>query len=141
MQKNGSTESQFHRRDIAEIAVGACIMAFPVAVTEEVWNLGADLSLWRALLFALASVSFLAICIYVLHGHAASSLTQKAFLRRVAVTYGLTLLISALLLLGVDRFDLLQDPVIALKRTILVAFPASFAATAVDSFTDDKKGR
>jgi uncharacterized membrane protein len=70
MQKNGREESQFHRRDLVEVAVGACIMAFPVAATEEVWNLGADLSPWRVLVFALVSVSFLALCIYVLHGHA-----------------------------------------------------------------------
>ena len=141
MQKNGPAEPRFHRRDMVEIAVGACIMAFPVAVTEEVWNLGTDLTLWRVLLVALASVSFLAVLIYVLHGHAAFPLTKKAFLQRVAGTYGITLLISALLLLGVDQLDLLQDPAIALKRTILVAFPASFAATAVDSFADNTNGR
>ena len=141
MQKNGREEPQFNRRDIVEVAIGACIMAFPVAATEEVWNLGTDLSVWRVLLFALASLSFLAVLIYELHGHAAFSVTHKAFLQRVAGTYGVALLISALLLLGVDQLDLLQDPVIALKRTILVAFPASFAATAVDSFADDTKGR
>jgi uncharacterized membrane protein len=125
---------------MVEVAVGACIMAFPVAATEEVWNLGTDLTLWRVLLFALASVSFLAVLIYVLHGHTAFPPSKKVFLERVAGTYGITLLISALLLLGVDQLDLLQDPAIALKRTILVAFPASFAATAVDSFADDTNG-
>ena len=141
MKKNGPAEPRFNRRDVAEVAIGACIMAFPIAATEEVWNLGADLALWRVLLFALASVSFLAAFIYVLHDHADFPLTQKTFLRRVTGTYGITVLISALLLLGVDQFDLLQDPLIALKRTILVAFPASFAATAVDSFGDNTNGR
>ena len=47
--------------------------------------------------------------------------------------HGLALLVAALLLAGIDRLPLLGDPVLALKRTILVAFPASFAATAVDS--------
>ncbi len=126
---------------MAEIAVGACIMAFPVAATEEIWNLGTDLELWRALLFALVSVCFLAALIYVLHGHAEFPDTRKVFLQRVAGTYGVTLAISASLLLGVDQLDLLQDPAIALKRTILVAFPASFAATTVDSFADRANGR
>ena len=107
---------------------------FPVAVTEEVWNLGEELALGRVLLFALAALFFLAVFIYVLHDHVGFPPTRKAFLLRVASTYGVTLLISALLLLGVDRIDLQQDPLIALKRTILVAFPASFAATgAADS--------
>ncbi len=141
MQKKGVTEPRFHLRDVVEIAVGACVMAFPVAVTEEVWNLGEELALGRVLLFALASLFFLAVFIYVLHDHVGFPPTRKAFLLRVASTYGVTLLISALLLLGVDRIDLLQDPLIALKRTILVAFPASFAATAVDSFADDSNRR
>jgi hypothetical protein len=37
------------------------------------------------------------------------------------------------LLFGVNRFDLLGEPIVSLKRTILVAFPASFAATVVYS--------
>jgi hypothetical protein len=37
------------------------------------------------------------------------------------------------LLLGLDRLELFTEPVTGLKRTILVAFPASFAATAFDS--------
>ena len=54
-------------------------------------------------------------------------------MRRVLTAYGLTLLISAALLFGIDRLELTTDPILALKRTILVAFPASFAATGVDS--------
>jgi len=129
-------EPRFQWRDVAEIAVGACIMAFPVAATEEIWNLGAKLSLGRVLVFAVTSVFFLTLFIHVIHGHNHFPLTHKAFLLRVVSTYGVTFLISALLLLGVDRLELFQDPLIALKRTILVAFPASFAATAVDSFAD-----
>jgi len=122
----------FARKDVAEIAMGACIMAFPVAVAEEVWDLGVELSLLRVLLFAVASVFFLALLIYLLqHGQVAAD--PKVFMQRVLSTYGLTLLISALLLFGVDRLELLAHPWVALKRSILVAFPASFAATVVDN--------
>ena len=41
--------------------------------------------------------------------------------------------ISAALLYGVDRFEPWDDLLTALRRTILVAFPASFAATVVDN--------
>ena len=118
---------------MAEIATGACIMAFPVAVTEEVWNLGAELSLAHVLFFALASISFLALMVYMLE-HESVGPNRKVFVRRVLSTYFLTLLIASLLLLGVDRLELFSDPVLGLKRAILVAFPASFAATAVDNF-------
>lgn len=43
---------------------------------------------------------------------------------------------SAARLLAVDVLPLFSDPAVALKRTIIVAFPASFAATTVDSFHD-----
>jgi hypothetical protein len=55
---------------------------------------------------------------------------------RVVGTYGVAFLISGLMLLSIDRLDLLQDPLIALKRTIFVAVPASFAATTVDGLAD-----
>ena len=124
--------TRFARKDVAEIAVGACVMAFPITVTEEVWKLGEELSMLRTGLFALASILFLALLIFGLH-HGPPPTDRRVFLQRVLSTYGLTLLISALLLFGVDRFELLTPPWVAVKRTILVAFPASFAATVFDS--------
>jgi uncharacterized membrane protein len=107
-------------------------MAFPTATTEEIWNLGAELSLSRAMLFMAASEFLLAVLIYGMHRHNAGDRT--VFIQRVLATYGVTFLIGAVLLFGVDRLDLFTDPLTGLKRAILVAFPASFAATAVDSF-------
>jgi uncharacterized membrane protein len=131
MNEANQTRPRFTFKDVAEIAIGACVMAFPVAVTEEVWNLGEELSLLRAGLFALASVLFLALLIFGLH-HVPPTRDPKVFLQRILSTYGLTLVIAALLLIGVDRLDL-AHPLVGLKRAILVAFPASFAATVVDS--------
>jgi len=108
-------------------------MTFPVAVTEVVWNLGTEVSTLRALLFALASLFFLGLLIPMLHHREIEGDDTKQFFQRVLSTYGVTLLISAALLFGVDRFDLMGEPIVSIKRTILVAFPASFAATVVDS--------
>lgn len=128
---------RFTVRDVAEVAVGACIMAFPVAVTEEVWNLGEELRLTHILPFAVASLLFLGLLIYILH-HSEVGAGRKAFLQRVLSTYFVTLLIAALLLWGVDRFDLVGDFWVSVKRAVLVAFPASFAATAVDSVVSSR---
>lgn len=127
-REDGAT---FAIKDVAEIAVGACVMAFPVAVTEEVWNLGEELSLLRVGLFAVASILFLGLLILGLH-QGPQPTSRAVFLQRVLSTYGLTLVISALLLVGVDQLDF-EYPLVGLKRTVLVAFPASFAATVVDS--------
>ena len=132
MSKRSTLQVSFRARDVVEIALGACILAFPTATTEEVWNLGAELSLSRAMLFMVASVFFLAVLIYGMHGHKSGD--TSVFLQRVLATYGVTFLIGAALLFGVDRLELFTDPLTGLKRAILVAFPASFAATAVDSF-------
>ena len=58
----------FRLRDFIEIALGGSIMAFPVAATEEIWNLSKELNLVRVLLFTVASMFVLAVLIYVLHG-------------------------------------------------------------------------
>lgn len=126
--------TSFSRKDLAEIATGSCIMAFPVATASEIWTFGEELSFLRVLLFCVASILFLAIIIYHLFHAEDLAFDRRVFLRRVLSTYGLTLVISALILFGVDRLDLFVHPWIGIKRTILVAFPASFAATAVDNF-------
>ncbi len=50
--------------------------------------------------------------------------------------YGVTMLIAAAVLFAVDRLPVFTETMVAIKRTIIVAFPASFAATVVDSFGD-----
>jgi len=133
MSKETKGRSRFARRDVAEIVVGACVMAFPVATTGEVWDLGEQLSLLRVLLFAVASVFFLGMMVFLLHHRKDVPADPRTFFLRVLSTYGLTLVIAALLLYGVDKLPQFAAPLVAVKRTILVAFPASFAATVVDS--------
>ena len=91
-------EPRFHWRDLAEVGVGACILAFPIAATEEVWILGAELSLGRVLMLACVSILLLATVIYVIHRHEGHPLSHKTFILRVVGTYAATFAISALLL-------------------------------------------
>jgi hypothetical protein len=53
------------------------------------------------------------------------------FILRVVAAYGIALL-TALLLLDIIGMGLLTDPILAIKRAVIIALPASFAATAVD---------
>jgi len=34
------TRHKLTRQDVAEIALGACVMAIPLGITEEAWDLG-----------------------------------------------------------------------------------------------------
>jgi len=133
MKEDRGTGVEFSSRDVAEIAVGTCAIAFPVAVTQEVWDLGVELSMIRAALIGLVSVAGLALVVLLLHHPKKMAVERKVFLQRLLSTYGIALLISSLLLLAINRFDLLGAPLIGLKRAILVTFPACFAATGVDS--------
>jgi len=132
MKKPTGGPVEFARRDVAEIAIGACVMAFPVATAQEVWDLGEQLGVLRVLLLALASVLVLGAMVFLLHHGPETPSDPGVFLRRVLGTYGLTFVIAALLLFAVDHLDLFGHPWVAIKRTVLVAFPACFAATAVD---------
>ena len=67
MGENGLDRVEFRARDVAEIALGTCAIAFPLAVTQEVWDLGAEISLVRAGLLLLASVLGLALVVGALH--------------------------------------------------------------------------
>ena len=55
------------------------------------------------------------------------------FVLRILLTYGLTLAVAGIGLALVDKLQPFDAPAVALKRMILVALPASFSATVVDS--------
>lgn len=125
-----------HLRDLAEIIVGGLVLAFPVAVTEEVWNLSVELSFGRAILISCGSLLIIAGFVQTSYKHSLTASSQKELATRVLTVYGVTMLIAAAVLFAVDRLPLFTETMVAIKRTIIVAFPASFAATVVDSFGD-----
>ena len=48
-------------RDLCQILIGACVLAIPVAFTEEVWTLGRELPMLNVLGIGLTSVVFLSL--------------------------------------------------------------------------------
>ena len=124
---------KINRGDLAELTIGACVLAFPIAVTEEVWKLSEHLPLFNILMIAVLSCLFLSIFVYFIHGKGESEDNYHFDFKRVLITYGLTLLVCACILTMLDKLPLFADTATALKRIILIAFPASFSATVVDS--------
>jgi uncharacterized membrane protein len=123
----------FNRTDISELMVGASVLAFPVAITEEVWDLSESISLLNVSMTALVSCAFLSVFIHYLHGKTDGGRKPKHQVLRVFATYAVTLLVCASILLMLGKLPLLADTQVAINRIILVAFPASFSATVVDS--------
>ena len=124
---------QFGLQDVAEIIVGGVILGFPIAITEDVWTLSRELPLGRILWISLSSIAFISLFGYYLYYRSSFRENWRDFLKRISAIYFLTLLISALILASIDKLHLFTEPVVAIKRTIIVAFAASFAATVVDS--------
>ena len=123
-------------RDLAEIIIGSLVLAFPVAVTEEVWDISSEISLLRASLIALGSMLFISFFVRTTYFHETTFTSSKQIAKRVLTVYLMTLAVVAATLFMIGKLPLATDLIVAIKRTIIVAFPASFAATAVDSFHD-----
>jgi uncharacterized membrane protein len=118
--------------DTMQLVAGALVMSVPVSVTEEIWNLGETLAGWRIALIALTSVVILSFFIRALF-YPRDRLKQYRveFLKRITASYLITLAVALSLLVLFDKAPF-EDTVLSLKRAVIVALPASLAATAVD---------
>ena len=126
---------ELHGNDIAQLVAGACALAIPVAFTEEVWVLGSTLSSGRIVLVALATVLSLAFFVRSLFYPGKNLHEYRAeFVKRVIASYLTTLAVAMVLLVLIDKGPF-EDLAVAMRRAVLIAFPASFAATAVDYIT------
>ena len=130
------TPKKVTQTDVSEIIIGSLVMALPVAVTEEVWNLSSELSLARVLLISLISLAAISFFVQTRYRHEFTFSSQKQLVIRVMTVYLLTILVSAVILLIIDRLPVFSEPLVALKRLVIVSFAASFAATVVDGFGD-----
>ena len=122
-------------RDILEVIVGASILAIPVAFTEEVWNMGEDLHWLNIIALSAISLLFLGSFIYYSSYRKRLELFRTEYYKRIFLTYFLSILVVGLLLLIVDKAPFFTDFDLALKRTIIGAFPASMSATVTDSIS------
>lgn len=124
---------EFRARDLMQTVVGASILAIPAAYTEEAWNLGRDLPLANIIGIGLLSVVFVAIFVYYNFYKSYFRQFSAQFVIRVLSTYAISLVVVAILLTLVDQCPWGKDNVLAIKRIIVVAFPASMSATVADA--------
>lgn len=124
---------EFRPRDLMQVIVGASILAVPVAFTEETWKLGAELELGNVLLLSGMSILFIALYVYFnfYKFHLRSHVLEYA--KRVFSIYFFSLLVVALLLTIIERCPWGTDSLVAIKRILIVAFPASMSAAISDT--------
>jgi uncharacterized membrane protein len=123
---------ELRRRDIMQILVGASILSVPVAFTEETWVLGQEMALANVILLGAISIVFIALHVYFnfyrryLKGHVSE------YIKRVIAIYVLSFLVVGGLLSIIGKALWQTDTLLAIKRTIIVTFPASMSATVSD---------
>ena len=122
---------EFHLADLGQLFVGAFVMALPLAFTEEVWNLGETLSGGRVFAILIASLITLALFIWALFYQGEEGNHTGNFLKRLVSAYAATFCVALFLMILVDKAPL-DDLQLALSRSVIVAFPASFSATVID---------
>lgn len=124
----------FNLEDASQVAIGAFALAVPVSFSEEAWKLGETLPLTNLFLVFVLSVVFLSFFAYESVFQANIKYRISVFLIRIVIAYLIAALVVTLVLIALNKFPLFTEPVIALKRLIVITMPASMGAIIADSF-------
>jgi uncharacterized membrane protein len=124
----------FNLEDASQIFVGAFALAVPISFSEEAWRLGETLPFSNLMMLLALSVLFLGLFTYqsVFQHNVRGRI--PVFIFRILVAYLMAALVVALVLFCLDKLPIMDDPITALKRIIVIAMPASMGAIVVDSF-------
>ncbi len=124
---------EFRPRDLMQVVVGASVLAVPVAFTEETWALGEQLPLLNVLMLSALSIVFIGLFVYLNFYRYMLKENFGEYLKRVVSIYFFSLLVVGVLLSIIQRCPWGVDNIIAIKRILIVAFPASMSASLSDS--------
>lgn len=119
-------------RDVMQMTVGASILAIPVGFTEETWTLGTSLPFRNVLVLTCVSLLFIAAFVYFNFYRFHLKGYRWQFIKRVLGIYVISLIVVAVLLTIIDKCPWGIDNLVAFKRVIIVAFPASMSAAVSD---------
>ncbi|MGO1190185.1 DUF2391 family protein, partial [Vibrio casei] len=106
----------------------------PISFSEEAWDLSKTLPLENIAMLFVVSILFLGFFAYQSVFQSNVKHRVLAFVLRIVIAYCLTLCVVALVLFTLNKFPLESEPILAFKRLIIIAMPASMGAIVVDSF-------
>ena len=124
---------EFHTRDFLQIVIGAAILAIPVGFTQETWDLGEALPVRNVIGFLVVSLVFISMFTYYHYYRNHLKKHFDEFIKRVFFTYFVAFLVVAILLSLIGKTPWITDRILALKRIILVTFPASMSGAIADT--------
>ncbi len=129
-----SMSSHFNLEDASQVLVGAFALAVPISFSEEAWRLGESLPFINLLMLFSLSVLFLGFFAYQSVFQSNINTRITVFIFRVVIAYFIAAVVVALVLFRINKLPMFTDPIIALKRVIVITMPASMGAIVVDSF-------
>lgn len=129
-----SKKNTINLEDIIQVVVGSSALSVPVAFSEESWNLSQTLPIENIIFLVVLSLAF--INLYSIQGIFQGNIKYRFshFIARTIFDYLITVLVVFTVLLALNRMPILSEPLIALKRIIILAFPASMGGVIVDGF-------
>ena len=124
---------EFHPKDILQVIIGATILAIPVGLTEETWELGITLPLLNIFGFLVLSLLFISAFTYYNYYRHKIHIHMDKFLKRTFSTYLLSFIVVALLMLMILPNAVPESTILTMfKTTVIVAFPASMSGAIAD---------
>ena len=120
--------------DLSQLIVGASVLCVPIAFTEEAWNLSKTIPVINLCIIIFLTLIFIGIYAYKGIFQGKIKTRRATFFKRVLIDYFVTLVVVIIVLLALNKLPVLSEPAIAIKRVIIISFPASMGAIVVDSF-------
>ncbi|WP_430815284.1 DUF2391 family protein [Carboxylicivirga sp. RSCT41] len=120
--------------DLSQLIIGSSVLSVPIAFTEEAWNMSRTLPAINLVVVFTLSLSF--ISIYAFRGIYEGKVKNRirTYIFRVLFDYFVTVCVVIIVLFALNKLPILSDTYIAIKRIIIISFPASMGAIVVDSF-------
>ncbi len=120
--------------DLSQLIIGSSVLSVPIAFTEEAWDMSRTLPAFNLIVIIILSLSF--ISIYAFRGIYQGRVKDRmrTYILRVLFDYFVTFCVVIIVLFALNKFPVFSDMYIALKRAIIISFPASMGAIVVDSF-------
>ena len=124
----------FNLEDASQVMIGAFALAVPISFSEEAWKMGETLPTFNLVLMMVISFTFLSFYTYqsVFQGNVRERMF--VYVARIVIAYAMTTLVVAMILLALNKLPLMLEPLVAIKRLIIISMPASMGAIIVDSF-------
>ncbi len=124
----------FNSEDAGQVVVGAFALAVPISFSEEAWKLGETLPVANLIFLFLLSVLFLGLFAYQSVFQGDVKHRSSVFILRIVIAYFIAIVVVAMVLISLNKFPVFSEPVVAIKRLVVIAMPASMGAIIVDSF-------